>query len=78
MEFTLLTFQTLEDEKQEELILQLKVFNDHKEEDFDEFAQRYGPGEGRGGGGGTKNPVYLFTFSEFKFNDFMCISTSSL
>jgi len=32
---------TLEDEKQEELQLQLKVFNDHKEEDFDEFAQRF-------------------------------------
>ncbi|XP_023337546.1 protein diaphanous isoform X3 [Eurytemora carolleeae] len=32
---------TLEDENSEDLILQLKVFNDHKEEDFDEFAQRF-------------------------------------
>jgi hypothetical protein len=33
--------QTLEEEKGEELQLQLKVFFEHKEEDFDEFAQRY-------------------------------------
>ena len=32
--------ESLEDDNVEELQLQLKVFNEHKEEDFDEFAQR--------------------------------------
>ena len=32
--------EALEDDHVEELQLQLKVFNEHKEEDFDEFAQR--------------------------------------
>ena len=33
--------QALEDDPGEELELQLKIFYEHKEEDFDEFAQRY-------------------------------------
>ena len=33
--------EALENDKGEELQLQLKVFNEHKEEDFDEFAQRF-------------------------------------
>ena len=33
--------EALENDNGEELQLQLKVFNEHKEEDFDEFAQRY-------------------------------------
>ena len=32
--------EALESDNGEELQLQLKVFNEHKEEDFDEFAQR--------------------------------------
>ena len=32
--------EALENDNGEELQLQLKVFNEHKEEDFDEFAQR--------------------------------------
>ena len=32
--------QALEDDPGEELELQLKIFFEHKEEDFDEFAQR--------------------------------------
>jgi len=32
---------TLENETLEEFMLQLKVFNDHKEEDLDEYAQRF-------------------------------------
>ena len=35
--------QALEDDPGEELELQLKIFFEHKEEDFDEFAQRYFP-----------------------------------
>ena len=34
--------EALESDNGEELQLQLKVFNEHKEEDFDEFAQRSG------------------------------------
>ena len=34
--------EALENDNGEELQLQLKVFNEHKEEDFDEFAQRSG------------------------------------
>ena len=33
--------EALENDKGEELQLQLKVFHEHKEEDFDEFAQRF-------------------------------------
>merc|ERR1719245_2442472 len=33
--------EALDNDKGEELQLQLKVFNEHKEEDFDEFAQRF-------------------------------------
>ena len=33
--------QTLDDNNSEELQLHLKVFYEHKEEDFDEFAQRF-------------------------------------
>ena len=40
LDIYLLRLQTLEEEKGEELQLQLKVFFEHKEEDFDEFAQR--------------------------------------
>ena len=32
--------EALENDNGEELQLQLKVFNEHKDEDFDEFAQR--------------------------------------
>ena len=32
--------EALENNNGEELQLQLKVFNEHKDEDFDEFAQR--------------------------------------
>ena len=32
----------MEDDKGDELELQLKVFDDHKDEDFDEFAHRWG------------------------------------
>ena len=32
--------EALENDNGEELQLQLKVFNEYKEEDFDEFAQR--------------------------------------
>ena len=32
--------EALENDNVEELQLQLKVFSEHKEEDFDEFAQR--------------------------------------
>ena len=32
--------EALENDKGEDLQTQLKVFNEHKEEDFDEFAQR--------------------------------------
>ena len=34
-------FQSLENDASEELQLQLKVFQDHRDEDFDEFAQRF-------------------------------------
>ena len=34
-------FQSLEQDATEELQLQLKVFQDHRDEDFDEFAQRF-------------------------------------
>ena len=44
------------------MILQLKVFNDHKEEDFDEFAQRYGPREGGGAAQKTLS-IYLHLVS---------------
>ena len=33
--------EALENDKGEDLQTQLKVFNEHKEEDFDEFAQRF-------------------------------------
>jgi hypothetical protein len=33
--------QSLEQDASEELQLQLKVFYDHRDEDFDEFAQRF-------------------------------------
>ena len=33
--------EALDNDKGEDLQTQLKVFNEHKEEDFDEFAQRY-------------------------------------
>ena len=36
-----LFFQSLENDASEELQLQLKVFQDHRDEDFDEFAQRF-------------------------------------
>lgn len=42
MEFTsLLLWQTLEKNTSEELQVQLKIFYEHRDEDFDEFAQRY-------------------------------------
>ena len=33
--------EALENDKGEDLQTQLKIFQEHKEEDFDEFAQRY-------------------------------------